>query len=312
MATDIINSTIFSTIAAFIQSFWFDPVGKIFITTAFAYSISYMIYSSYISWFAGGYGGMLLGQMGFTAADFLTLFPTSILLLIESIKSAVKPFISYILTYFVLPLVLASILIDTRINGWTSPIPQNTALNFAGIFVFSSGLVLSSFQTHPKKYVTYISIALSYIGALIFALTTPTSLTQPITPATQDWFSIKYIATEFTAFCLLITIALAPSLIGLRMASFAVKEKLLSQITCIILNQQMQIPGLFHKKSKNKSEKVFTYQPESERPIYLIASFSRITAIYIPPEIDEEERGRMHLLTNDLICSIEVEGRKKD
>ena len=68
---NIFNTFVFSAVASFFQAFWSDPVGKVFLTTALSYSISYMLYSSYISWFAGGYGGILLGQMGFTAADFL-------------------------------------------------------------------------------------------------------------------------------------------------------------------------------------------------------------------------------------------------
>jgi hypothetical protein len=125
---------------------------------------------------------------------------------------------------------------------------------------------------------------------------------------------------------------MTPFATGIWMAQLATKEKLLSRLTKIVLKQSIQIPGMrqtqltvtekpatnletfisLFKPQPRVEPHTFTYEEDANLPVYLIASFNRITALYISPEILNSERGRMIILANDLIYSMEVEGRKKD
>lgn len=316
---NIFNTFVISTVISFFQAFWSDPVGKVFLATTLTYSISYMLYSSYISWFAGGYGSILLGQMGFTTADFLALFPTSLLLFFIAIWYFIKAFIKYALIYLVIPFAFGYLIISVRIaSGFMIP-NQNSLPATVGILIYLVGFGLSSTSIKLIKDKPAIPIIISYAGAILAALTLFPASTTPSLNANPNAPSIVLIfLNEIIALMLVVYSVAAPSFIGLSLASFAVKGELLSKVSSLVLKQPIQIAGLSIQKSTGQKRtqdqvgNIFSYKTNSEKPVYLISSFSRVTALYLPPQTVDAEQGRMQLLTNDLIYSIEVEGRKKE
>jgi hypothetical protein len=332
--TQIFETIIFSSVRVFFQSLWADTAGRIFVTTFLAYSASYMLYSGYISWFAGGYGGLLLSQVGFTAIDFLALIPTSVLLLFESIRASIWPALKFIAIYLISPLVLLLLLTSTSESWQTHFIPQNSTVTLIGFILVFAGLVLRLSLTKKIKFKFQIAISLVLIGIILISFFIPLDLnTSTSHPTITTTTAIEKfdLGLEMVAFTLLFTIAMSPSLVGLNMAQFAVKEKLLSRLTRIVLKHSIQVPGMQLIKSEinkapstgfegffalfNHQKKVepsyFEYEGDANLPVYLIASFSRVTALYISPEILQSERGKMIMLANGLIYSMEVEGRKK-
>lgn len=328
---EIFDTYVYMKVARFFQGFWMDNAGRIFLTTFLAYSASYMIYSGYISWFAGGYGGLLLSQVGFTAIDFLALVPTSLLLLFESMKAFFKSLIRYTLIYIAFPFLLLSLLLIISTNWKTHSFKYGDTLALLGFSLWFIGayLGLNLFEKYKR-----LSIPFAYLGTIIFSIYTPLFVEQTNTISSKPNLALDIvilIILEFMALLYLIIIAMLPFLAGQSMAKFATTEKLLSKLTKIVLKKSVQIPGmqlvqetvvetpvtglssfiaLFKPQSKVETY-TFTYEEVPNLPVYLIASFNRITAIYVSPEILNSERGKMIMVSNDLIYSMEVEGRKK-
>ena len=84
-----------------------------------------------------------------------------------------------------------------------------------------------------------------------------------------------------------------------------------------ILNPRLRIfglemPGALPNEKPRKTrtepeaERPFSYHWEKERPIYLVASLNKNTILYFPFENTKDERGKMILLANDLLLSLEV------
>jgi hypothetical protein len=331
--TELANTYVFTWIAALFGSLWESTAGQIFLLTFLAYSASYMLYSGYISWFAGGYGGLLLSQVGFTAIDFLSLVPATILLMIESIWNYIKSISKFIIYGLVVPYLLG-LAIYTSVQSWpTHDLANSQTLFMIGglIWLVAAYMMFRKLGT-KNKIVFIVLVVLASLGIIMLIIFAPHQVNTPASqaPVTNTSSSGFQLLWEIFAISLLISVVAIPPSIGISLAEYATQAKLLSRLTKIVLKQSILVPGmkpvqvveiekklaLFERviaifQPKVKVEpRTYDYEGDANLPVYLIASFNKVTALYISPEIVQSKRGKMVLLANDLIYSMEVEGRK--
>ncbi len=332
----IFNTAVFMGLMSFIQSLSSDTLGKIFVLTAISYSTSYMIYSGYISWFAGGYGGLLLSQAGFTAIDFLSLIPTVIVLIAESIWSLTKFLVKLAFYFILLPWIVAFLvalilsLLKIHILAGNSVLASISIL--AWTINTSAWTIIEISENKFRKYFKRFVIV-SIVSILMLFLTASSQLSNtlmiPIIGFQGSSASKpSFIEELFGAVYILIFVGF-PFIVGLLLASLAAKGKYLSRLVKLSLKQPISITGAnleegriksSSKRTATKKQKMtqkddtglYTYTWNDEQPAYLIASFTRTTALYLPPETISAERGRMILINNDAIYSIEMESKKRD
>jgi hypothetical protein len=333
---DILNTRVFIMVLSLLQSLWADTFGKIFVLTLIAYATSYMVYSGYLSWFSGGYGGFLFSQVGFTPIDFLSLIPTIFALIIRSLWSLVRFFFRMLAYFFLIPLFIAIILTGFLGLFGVHFFAGNISLGLFGILIWYlcilAWIILETTGNRYKKYIWYF-IAFSAFGILLWFFGSSNGSSNliiiPFLNMHSTYSSSPNILSEILAVFFIVTALVYPFIIGSLLASLAVNGKYLSQLLKISLNRPMEIPGgimeiKFTKFQRNRSSskgqkgidkrdnEVFSYSWATDHPAYLIGSFSKTTAFYLPPETTLGEYGKMVLLTNEIICSLEIEGRKKD
>jgi len=309
---DVLNA-----VSGFLQGFWSEINGRIFLTTLIAYAASYMVYSGYISWFAGGYGGLLLTQVGFSIIDLLGLIPMVFVLLIESLWSLLKAAAKYILLYFVIPFALLAILSTAIQSLGIRVFPGNVTVEITGLLTWVGG-VCTGFpapQLKEHKWLSRLPLIACYAGMTLAALATPFASSASIHPLLPQW--ISDLMFNISAAALLIMSCTFPFLAGMNIGKLAVRRKLLSCVQKMVLSQPIEMTGALPVKGPKKkkaqgdaNDKSLTYTWEKDRPAYLVASLSRTTVLYLPPETTLEESGQMVLLANDLIYAMEV-GKKK-
>jgi hypothetical protein len=297
------NTFVFATIGNLFKSLWSTPVGQIFVITVTAYSICYMIYSGYLSWFYGGYGSSLLSQVGFTAIDFLGLVPATLILIIKLFWSLVKFIVKYLFFYILLPLTLFGIIIGFMVLFDFYIFPHNSLLTLVG-------------------FALCLSIAICFIGALLMAISTPFPSNNPFVTNTspdlidQFFGLISKLCLEMASAMLLVLAVVYLFVIGSNLASLSVQDKMLSKVKKIVLNKDLQLieekQKQARKSSKAKSPELetYSYQTPDEKPIYLVGTFNKTTAFYFPSETTGNERGKLVVISNDLICLMEITGSK--
>ncbi len=59
-------------------------------------------------------------------------------------------------------------------------------------------------------------------------------------------------------------------------------------------------------KTKTDNAPIFAYETAKDRPVYLISMFSKNTALFAPQETIGGERGKLIIITNDEIRSMEI------
>lgn len=269
---DILNTRVFMVLLSFLQSLWSDTFGKIFVLTLIAYSTSYMVYSGYISWFSGGYGGFLLSQVGFTPIDFLSFIPTIFALIIRSLGSLIKFFIKLLFNLFLLPLVIAIIVMWILFHLGIHFLAGNTSLGLFGILVWYlcifAWTLIEITGIQYKKYLRHL-VALSAISVFLwflgFSYGTNNSITIPFLRMQTTYSSSPNILSEIMAIFYIITILVFPFIIGLLLAALAVRENYLSQLLKISLKKPIEIPGAISEINKTTSpQKKNWFQPPKE------------------------------------------------
>jgi hypothetical protein len=318
MFTELFNTFVFSTISAFFQTLWSDPAGRIFLITFLAYSTSYMLYSGYMSWFAGGYGSLLLSQYGFTAIDFLSLVPTAFVFFAQAAFSLTKFLARFLSVYILGPIFLLLIIVSFKEHYGVIIFSDAYWLASIGFLLWLVG-ALSRITPFPKKEMSpRTSILISYFGValIILALPLPEIVNQPdesIPVSSSSPSIIVEIIVPLFLGMLLVT----PFLIGRSMAETATREKLLSRVMKLALSQAISIPGAVPTPEEDTAlRKVFSkpglyyYVFDEHNPIYLVSSFSQTTILYAPTETTGDERGRLILVANSLLCSLEINGAR--
>lgn len=313
----MLDTYVFRIFGGLIGALWSTPVGQIFLLTASTYFICYMIYSGYLSWFYGGVGAPLLSQVGFTAIDFLGLIPMTILLIGKLLISIAEYFIKQIFIYIFLPFVLFSIIFGLMNFFDVYIFPDNAILASLGIFSWMIGYGIGfSPKRYERKY--YIaSLVLCFLGATMLALSMPWNISSASSSNDVDQFSsvMKGLSLEIVSAAIIIFFVLCTYLLGLFMASSMVEEKQLSNVEKITLKEDLELlgppefkqTGLFFWETPPKP-KVYTYKVKREEPVYLIGTFSKTTAFYFPSETTNAKKGKLVVISNDVIYSMEITG----
>jgi hypothetical protein len=277
-----------------------------------------MLYSGYLSRFAKGFGGLPLSQTGFNIADLLTLIPATFLLFIK----AGQFLINFILFYFVLPIVIAYITSAIPLNkNIEELLGGNVAIANIGVIVWMISTTVGAFLFSSGKKGLIISIIICCIGAALFGLTVSplgySTTNSQISILNYPLVSgILNLINQILALLLVVELFFAPYLIGIAMGDLSIKQKLLSEISQLILKESVPIKGTIKstqsvRKVKNNVQ-VYEYNWVENKPIYLIAAFSQTTAIFLPPATRDDERGEMLLLRNELINSMVLKGYKEE
>jgi hypothetical protein len=317
MFIDLFNTYVFLAVAGFFKSLWSDPAGQIFIITFIAYSTSYMLYSGYMSWFAGGYGSLMLSQYGFTAIDFLSLIPVTFVFIAQTAVKLFKFLLRYFLIYIFGPglffIVFAAIQGHYDIHAFQN----NYTLARLGGLIWMAGAWLGITHFRHKSWVYRASIVACYAGATLVLLSIP------LTSSTENAEQIQplgiNVINEFFMLMAFLIAAVSPFLIGQEIALTSVREKLLSRITRLALTQALPIPGTEPLPEEEKTLRkafakpdLYSYSFDEQKPVYLVSSFSQTTILYAPVETTGEQRGRLILIASSLLCSLEISGAKLD
>jgi hypothetical protein len=250
---------VYNAVMIFLNSFWLEINGRIFLTTFIAYTISYMIYSGYMSWFAGGYGGILLTQVGFSIIDLLGLIPMAFLLLAEWLKSFLRFAVKIIVIYIAIPFVLLVIIYSAMQFWGINVFPGNSFVFTLGMFIWVGGVFAGFFTSEFKehKWLYRLPLIACYIGVILAALTTPfsssSSINQHPSLAPQIQWVLRLIL-NICAIVLSVIFFVIPFATGMRMGEFAAKQKLLSRIKKIILSQPIDMIGTLSVKNPRKKK----------------------------------------------------------
>jgi hypothetical protein len=316
-----------------------DTTGRIFLLTVIAYLIGQLVYSSYLSWFMGGFGSIPFGPAGFNIIDVLSLFPLALITLTESLRKSWWPLLKKSLMAilrFLLPWVFgiaATALlraqgyqIDPESNLWS----QVSYLGWIVFWVAYRAAIAQDFKCKVCKSLICSLLLLLQSAAIFFM--TMTAL--PVTEETDVLGNLRVpllvtrILNEFTVLgFIFVILPLGLSWIGLVMAERAVLDGTLSKVLKLSLKQPM--PGLGTLQSESTVPQapkrrrfrwftqatlpdeikpdVYTYLPEQE--LYLIVTLKRNTLFYFPNE-DSEGHGRTISISNGLIHGIEIEGAR--
>ncbi len=311
-----LQSHVFTAVANFILTFWNDPTGRIFLVTFLAYAASYMVYSGYISWFTGGYGSFSLSQAGFTAIDFLALVPMVFILLFESVVPFLKSIGKIVFWNIFLPFSIFIIIVFFRGSFRVFPEGNTAFLGISYVSLLGAFIcvALIPFTNKSNRLFSKLSTGAIWVSLIVMAFSIPIAPARSGVSSTAQSVDIPNVvspiamfAVEIVACIALLVIIMLPLALGLFLASFAVREGFLSKVVKIDLNRPVTIATA--KLSVNKD--VHTYTFSDDFPVYLISTFARNTALYLPQKNAHMERSNMLLVSNDLICSIELEGRKK-
>ncbi|MDX9990846.1 MAG: hypothetical protein RBS68_02245 [Anaerolineales bacterium] len=317
MFTELFNTFVFSTISAFFQSLWSDPAGRIFLITFLAYSTSYMLYSGYMSWFAGGYGSLMLSQYGFTAIDFLSLIPTAFIFLSQAFQTLAKFLIRYFLIYVFGPALILVLVSAIQGHYDIHVFPRTYWLASTGFLIWLAGAWLGISPFRANGSIPKISVAMCYLGVFLIILSTPLPTTNESTEGAQDYATSSNFLFEIAMLLSLVLVIISPFFVGKEMAATAVREKLLSQVTSFTLTQALPIPGTEPVIARKRNiiwavpkPDFFVYNFNEQKPVYLVSSFSQTVILYAPSETTSDERGKLILIAATMICSLEISGSK--
>ena len=271
-----------------------------------------------MSWFAGGYGSLLLSQYGFTAIDFLSLIPTAFLFFSQAVLSLTKFLLRYLLLYMVGPFLLLIIIV--AIKGYFDVLifPGTYWLASLGFLLWLVGAWLGIKPFQQKEVISKVSILMSYLGVVLIILSLPlpalADQSDQSIPSPSAGVNIIY---EIVGLLLLGLLLITPFLIGKAMAETAVRENLLSRVTQLTLNQALPIPGsaptpeedTAFRKAFAKPD-LYHYTFDEQKPIYLVSCFSQTTILYASTQTTGDERGRLILVATTIICAMEISGSK--
>lgn len=189
--------------------------------------------------------------------------------------------------------------------------PYNVAIVLFSSLLWMAGVILG-FSSYLKNGVfSTLSFIMCIIAAFFLALLSPATIST--LPASNQPASGSGVFNEITTIIILLSIPFFPYYIGASLASVSISEKFLSRIQKIVLTIPFEITGMVSlkaKASKNNTKaskvEIFTYVAREGSPIYLVATFSKSTAIYLTKELTGEERGKLVVLANEVIRALEI------
>ena len=313
--------------ASLVTYFIENPAWGILILTFFAYSMSYMLYSGYISWFAGGYGGIPLTQTGFNVIDLLTLVPTIFLLLFNILLNFAKRVFSWALLAIIIPAVVAFI-VRSLILAVSGPIETKYAslLQAAGLLIWFLAAGLLAFRKENSNLSKGILILATSLAITLIVLFSQTIASSPQTQNTSSNPS----EVAFLLILFLLTLPLFTFAFGIWLAEIAIREKLLSSVTRLVVKTPLPLAQFNHIKIASQPEEQSTkknhwlfqndfpvqIQPDTyvwdftENELYLIAAFSNSVIFFVTGDVVKSERGKMLIVANEQVLSMEINSRK--
>lgn len=321
----IISSYVYQGLYSLLEPLWNNPVGRTFLLTAFFYFMSYLIYGSYLSRFAGGVGGLSLSHLGFELSDFINMLPAAILAMLKLIQSAVWPIIKELLKFFlfyILPALLGifiSILLKEK--GWMPSLTKpGFILQIGSILYLFGGLGSLLLPDKAKWYRIGFSLCwvLQVVGIFLISASIPRQSPQTQPSNTVDTFNFNIVTRiiwEFDLVLILIFLIFAPpTLLGKKMADISLQEKILSRVSQLILKEAL--PNLKDFKQNEVSDEtgVHAYTFTDTTPLYLVTSFRNSMALYMP-QINQQPpqiNGKMILIAQELIYSIELQNLQNE
>lgn len=333
-----INSYVFKSIAWLADQLWSDPIGRIFLITFISYFLGYSVYGGYLSRFTGGFAGFSLSRLGFQISDLITLFPialfTIISITIRTFKSFVKWFIIVLL--FQIFVLVFGLIIGSNLKNNNIYVSGIVAQIFLLIFILS--FFISIITIYPiRKHIKFtiligsiqiISIALSFSGINNISQPPPLSTVLNISA-----LKIIEIMTEETiASFIVLSILFLPTIFGMHMGNASLQGRALSKVKSLTLHyplpqlasflcpESMRTRGSLHITSLpwycrssipvSVEPDVFIYQFSQNTPVYLIDIFTNSTGLYILDSPNNAMQGRLVIVKQDLIQSIELHSTK--
>jgi len=311
------NTETFKAVTSFLQSVWTEPTGKIFLITVIAYSFSYILYSGYLGWFAGGVGSIPLSQVGFSAIDFFGLIPTVYLLIFQLALKLLKIAARLILLYGILPIFVfiagRLIGVSIEISIFSKGYSFTAFISFIGTLLWMGGFFweISSYtniHNSPKW-----RLVMSFVGAFLMGISSAYIKTTVTSASTVNSSGVETnIILEIGAVTVLMFVFSLPYFMGVSLARMSVKDKVLSRVQKIVFCSPLDILGLKREspkktaKSKTPDSGVFAYHADENHPVYLVSMFNKNTAIFLPSETTGQKRGKLVIISNDQIRLLEI------
>lgn len=317
-----------SGLIAFLGEYLKNPTWGILLLTFFAYSMSYMLYSGYISLFAGGYGGIPLTQTGFNVIDLLTLVPTIFFMLANMLLNLGKQVIRWIFFAFIIPFGVAFLAIMlVRTTSFSFETEFATSLQTIGGLLWFMGTMLPIFYKNNARYLKIIVITISSFGAILFFLFAKITVGVSQVPGS---YSTNTTDSDFFLFFLLLFLPLIIFAAGIRLAEISINEKLLSSVARLVLKTPIPLAQFQHIKPASQPGEQATnkkhwllqkdisvqIQPDAyvwdfqENQLYLIAAFNQSIIFFVTSEMAKSDRGKMLIVANEQVLSMEINSRK--
>lgn len=323
------------------DSLWSDVVGRIFLITVISYFIGFSVFGGYILRFSGGFSGLFLSRSGFQISDFVTFLPTMTLFTLDAIKNSFFPILrfvskifAYILTTFIVgaSFGLIGIWLMTILNIQNLSlfiIQIGPLLYTCGFLFFMSVLIFPKYQLW--LLVLSGSLQILGIGIIVVAITGGVQPEIMQSPEVEKILVTAYsIVYNVMTPLLIMALSLTPMLLGREMASFSIKEDLLSKVARISLRQpikSMHICKITDSSPQqtnlwfenwlfrsnlpiNIEPSVYEYDFTNSHAAYLIFSFGDTTGLYITNQADASDKGRFIVLSRELIYSLEFHSRR--
>jgi hypothetical protein len=227
---------------------WDNPVGRTALLSVVAYLVGYSIYNGYLSSFTGGFGSLSFSRLGIELSDLITLLPASLITVIKVFPNGIKQLLGLsfrIFLYFLLPFIIG--IIVGAILRFEQISLGNWALQ-SGFLIYNIAL-FTSFYLFWKRNRTWLLILdlVQLAGVILLSLgislattsqnqlSNQVQLTQHI--QLYSVFQTIYIFLQEVSICswLLLIVFLIPMAFGAEVGKIAIKEKILSQITSLVL-----------------------------------------------------------------------------
>ncbi len=317
-----------------LSSLWENPTGQIFVLTAAAYFISYLIYAGYLSWFIPGAGSITISLADFNLIDVLTLLPVVVVTFFEIILENMKEF--WIRTGIAMVVAILVSLLAVFSKSWLEyNIQGGTPVFLLGTWAWLLGMALGFFIFEPEKRkirwgLGVIVFALVFFGT-IFLMSVPiTDLDTLATEANAFNEELSLVVWDILAILLIFFFPLFLFFVGQKSAEYSAQSGLLSRVSRVVLKQPVSGLGISVKQELNTSTIPVRRKgtrlnrpsrpPEKEYEVYVctpqgslcfLSALKNNTAFHVLPDESGNEKGKTILVSNDLIYQIEFANEER-
>lgn len=199
-------------------------------------------------------------------------------------------------------------------------------LQIAGFLIWSLAAGFLAFRkenSNLSKGILILATSLAITLIVLFSQTTASS------PQTQNTSSNPS-EVAFLLILFLLALPLFTFAFGIWLAEIAIREKLLSSVTRLVVKTPLPLAQFNHIKIASQPDKQSTkknhwlfqndfpvqIQPDTyvwdftENKLYLIAAFSNSVIFFVTHDVIKSERGKMLIVANEQVLSMEINSRK--